>query len=69
VGHENSALSLFVTTELDPRGGLSHLEPGVNIWKLVRVPRVSYYDLINGFDHGQLESDFKGPVDPKSGPF
>jgi hypothetical protein len=31
-GLKNSALSLFVGTELGPRGhGLSHLKPGVNI--------------------------------------
>jgi hypothetical protein len=52
--HENSALSLFAGTELDPRGhGLSHLKPGVNIGELVRVPRASYYDLINGPDIGK----------------
>jgi hypothetical protein len=55
LGHENSALSLSVSTESDPGGhGLSHPEPGVNIWKLVGVPRVSFYDLINRSDLGQI---------------
>jgi hypothetical protein len=40
LGHKNSALSLFISAELNPRGhGVSHPEPGVNIWKLVGVPR------------------------------
>jgi hypothetical protein len=55
LGHENSALSLFIGAELDPRGhGLSHLKPGVNVEELVRVSRTSYFDLINGFDSGQI---------------
>jgi hypothetical protein len=33
LGHENSALSLFVGAELDPRGhGLSHLKPRLGKW-------------------------------------
>jgi hypothetical protein len=55
LGHANSSLSLFISAELDSRGhDLSQLEPGVNIRKLVRVPRISYYHLINGSDHGQI---------------
>jgi hypothetical protein len=53
--HKNSALSLFVGAELDPRGrGLGHLKPGVNIGELIGVSRDSYYDLINGPDSGQI---------------
>jgi hypothetical protein len=52
LGHENSALSLFVGTESDPRGhGLSYLKPGVNIGELIGC---SYYDLINGPASGQI---------------
>jgi hypothetical protein len=55
LAHENSAVSLFISAKLDSRGhGLSHLKPGVNIWELVGVLRVSYYDLINGPDSGQI---------------
>jgi hypothetical protein len=36
--HENSALSLSVCTEQDPRGhSLSYLKPGVNIGELIGV--------------------------------
>jgi hypothetical protein len=55
LGHKNSALSLFVATESDPRGhGLRHLKPGVNIGDMIRVSEGSYYDLINGPDSGQI---------------
>jgi hypothetical protein len=55
LGHKNSALSLFVGTESDPRGhGLSHLKPGVNLGELVGVSGGSYYDLINGPDSGKI---------------
>jgi hypothetical protein len=44
LNQENSALSLFVGTELDPsRHGLSYLKPGVNIEELIRVSGGSYY--------------------------
>jgi hypothetical protein len=55
LGHENSALFHFVGPESDPRGhGLSHMKPGVNIWELIRVPRASYYNLINGPDSRKI---------------
>jgi hypothetical protein len=54
LGHENSALSLFVGTESVLRGhGLSHLKPGVDIRELVRMSRASYNDVINDPDSGQ----------------
>jgi hypothetical protein len=55
LGHENSALFLFVDTELDPRGhGLRYLKPGVNIGELVGVSGSSYYNLLNGPDSGKI---------------
>jgi hypothetical protein len=66
LGHKNSALSLFVGTESDPRGhGLSHLKPGVNIGELFGVSGDSYYSLINGPDSRQICGTFWGTVDPK----
>jgi hypothetical protein len=42
LGHENSALSLFVGPESDPRGhDLSYLKPGIDIGELVSVSRGS----------------------------
>jgi hypothetical protein len=52
LGHENSALSLFVGTESNPRG--HGLKPGVDIGELIRVSGGSYYNLINGLDGGQI---------------
>jgi hypothetical protein len=55
LGHKNSAVSLFVVIESDPRGhGLSHLKPGVDTGELIRVPGASYYDLVNSPDSGQI---------------
>jgi hypothetical protein len=55
LGHENSDLSLFVSTESDPRGnGLRHLKPGVDIGDLILESTVSYYDLISGPDSGKF---------------
>jgi hypothetical protein len=54
LGHVNSALSIFVGTELDPRGhGLSHLKPEVNIGEQIRVVGGFYYELINGPNSGK----------------
>jgi hypothetical protein len=54
LGHENSALSLFLGAESDPRGhGLSYLKPGVGIGELIMVSKGSFYGLINGPDSGQ----------------
>jgi hypothetical protein len=54
-GPQNSALSLFVDAELDPRGySLSHLKPGVDRGEPIWESRDSYYDLINSPDSGQF---------------
>jgi hypothetical protein len=68
LGHKNSALSLFVGAESDPRGYvLSHLKPGVDIGELIMASGGFYYDLINGPDSGKIWGTFRGPVGPKVG--
>jgi hypothetical protein len=68
LGHENSALSLFVSTELDPSGhGLSHLKPEVDIGDLIWESRVSFYNMINGPDSGNFRVPGGGQFTSKVG--
>jgi hypothetical protein len=54
LGHENSALSLFVGAELDPRGKSEPMEARNRYRGMIGMSRGLYYDLTDGPDSGQI---------------